>query len=55
MKMMAVKNLMGIFRAVVLKREYSQRALDLSEELLDLNPANYTIWYLVTVILHTIK
>lgn len=39
-----VKELMGIFRALVYKREYSERGLDLTETLLDLNPASYTVW-----------
>mmetsp|Transcript_23240 Transcript_23240/g.33286 ORF Transcript_23240/g.33286 Transcript_23240/m.33286 type:complete len:308 (-) Transcript_23240:83-1006(-) len=35
---------MDIFRAVVHKGELSLRALELTETLLELNPANYTIW-----------
>ncbi|KAJ1422630.1 hypothetical protein B484DRAFT_332146, partial [Ochromonadaceae sp. CCMP2298] len=36
--------LMDIFRAVVLLGEYSERALDLTEELLEQNAANYSVW-----------
>lgn len=35
---------MGYFRAVVCKQEMSERALSLTEELLNLNPASYTFW-----------
>jgi len=35
---------MDLFRAVVSKEEYSERVLELTEELLELNAANYTIW-----------
>eukprot|EP01039_Chlorochromonas_danica_P006942 gene6943-7682_t len=36
--------LMGIFRALVAKKEYSLRAFQLTDALLDLNPASYTVW-----------
>lgn len=36
---------MDIFRGVVAIGEYSVRVLELTEELLELNAANYTIWY----------
>ena len=36
---------MDLFRAVVSTEEYSERVLELTEELLELNAANYTIWY----------
>jgi hypothetical protein len=36
---------MDLFRAVLLSGEKSQRVLQLIEELLETNPANYTIWY----------
>lgn len=36
---------MDIFRAVMHAKEYSPRVLKLTEELLDLNPASYTVWY----------
>eukprot|EP01036_Dinobryon_divergens_P022186 gene22186-30426_t len=35
---------MNIFRAVVHKGEFSARALNLTSELLEFNPANYTVW-----------
>lgn len=36
---------MDIFRGVMAKGEYSERVLELTEDLLELNAANYTIWY----------
>eukprot|EP00833_Pecoramyces_ruminatium_P000897 jgi/Orpsp1_1/1174929/evm.model.c7180000051994.1 len=35
---------MDIFRAIVKKNEFSERALELTEFLIDYNPANYSIW-----------
>jgi protein farnesyltransferase/geranylgeranyltransferase type-1 subunit alpha len=35
---------MDIFRAVYLKREYSPRVLNLTTDILQMNPANYTVW-----------
>jgi protein farnesyltransferase/geranylgeranyltransferase type-1 subunit alpha len=35
---------MNIFRAIVHKGEFSRRALNLTTELLEFNPANYTVW-----------
>ena len=49
------KRLMGIFRAVIFKGEKSPRALDLTEELLDLNAANYTVWQYRRECLATLK
>jgi len=37
-------NLMDIFRAVFLKEEKSERVLELTEILLQMNAANYTVW-----------
>ena len=31
------------------KDEKSQRALDLTSEAIDCNPANYTVWYLLLI------
>lgn len=38
------RELMDIFRAVLASGELSERVLQLTEDLLELNPANYTIW-----------
>jgi hypothetical protein len=35
---------MDLFRGVVARGEYSERVLELTEELLEQNAANYTIW-----------
>lgn len=35
---------MDLFRGIVAIGEHSQRVLELTEELLELNAANYTIW-----------
>ena len=39
-----VTRLHDIFRGVVARGELSERVLHLTEELLELNPANYTVW-----------
>lgn len=41
----SVTKMMDLFRGIVAKGEYSERVLELTEELLELNAANYTIWY----------
>lgn len=38
---------MNLFRAILKIGEKSQRVLQLTEDLLELNPANYTIWLLL--------
>jgi len=40
---------MDLFRAVQEKEEYSERVLELIEELLELNAGNYTVWYIQEV------
>jgi protein farnesyltransferase/geranylgeranyltransferase type-1 subunit alpha len=39
-----VTELMDLFRGVVARGEYSDRVLDLTEEILEINAANYTVW-----------
>jgi protein farnesyltransferase/geranylgeranyltransferase type-1 subunit alpha len=36
---------MGYLRAVMAKNEYSDRVLGLTEHIIGLNPAHYTVWY----------
>jgi len=38
---------MDCFRAIVKKNELSERALELTEFLIDYNPAHYYVWYLL--------
>jgi protein farnesyltransferase/geranylgeranyltransferase type-1 subunit alpha len=46
---------MNYFRAIVRKDERSQRALDITTEAIDLNPANYSVWYYRRLILTSLK
>lgn len=39
-----VRDAMDYFRALNKAQEVSQRALDLTTHVIDLNPANYTVW-----------
>lgn len=35
---------MGYLRAVMAKNEYSERVLSLTEDIISMNPAHYTVW-----------
>lgn len=51
----AVLDVFGYLRAVIAKREMSERALELTTEALQLNPANYTVWQYRRDILAALK
>lgn len=36
---------MSYLRAIMAKNEMSQRALHLTEDIIDMNAAHYTVWY----------
>lgn len=36
-------------RAVMAANEMSERALQLTEDVISMNPAHYTVWYVITV------
>jgi protein farnesyltransferase/geranylgeranyltransferase type-1 subunit alpha len=36
---------MSYLRAVMAKNEMSERVLDLTEDIIGMNPAHYTVWY----------
>jgi hypothetical protein len=38
---------MDYFRAIAAEREYSERVLELTEEIIRRNPAHYTVWYVI--------
>lgn len=45
----ADQQLMDLFRAILRSGELSERVLDLTEDLLDENAANYTVWLDLTL------
>nr|CAG4651947.1 EOG090X08PK [Triops cancriformis] len=49
------KDVFGYFRAIVLAQEKSQRALDLTKDAAELNPANYTVWQYRRILLRHLK
>jgi protein farnesyltransferase/geranylgeranyltransferase type-1 subunit alpha len=44
MFLLAVRDVYNYFRAIFQMQEKSDRVLELTEDCLDLNPANYTVW-----------
>lgn len=41
------KDAADYFRAIVVAKERSERALELTEHLIRLNPSHYTVWFVV--------
>ncbi|KAG8182475.1 hypothetical protein JTE90_020394 [Oedothorax gibbosus] len=49
------KDIFNYFRAVLAKREISERALKLSEDAANVNPSNYTVWHYRRILLKELK
>ncbi|KAG8911355.1 CAAX geranylgeranyltransferase alpha subunit [Tulasnella sp. 418] len=41
------KEAMDYFRAIVKAQEYSPRVLELTEAIVRMNPAHYSVWYVI--------
>jgi protein farnesyltransferase/geranylgeranyltransferase type-1 subunit alpha len=41
------RDAMDHFRAISLAKEHSERALELTEAIIRMNPAHYTVWYVL--------
>ena len=48
----AYSEAMSYLRAVIAKQETSERVLELTEDIISLNPAHYTVWYASTHLSH---
>jgi len=46
---------MDFFRAILRQDERTPRALELTKEVIDLNPANYTAWYFRRLVMDALK
>ena len=44
---------MGYLRAVMVKNEHSERVLELTEHIISMNPAHYTVWFVCLSLTHS--